>query len=191
MQSLVLENIFEEVNVTDYQSVCYMYTNEGNPANILQTVCIWFDKIRGENSGSIEMWFIDLSLQPFLYIWKLIKLTIKLIAWAIIQTSLLPVDANDVTPEYDGIFKLRKLTDDFHFCNCVNLSHFRLPFPTDYQSSTMPPFQIGDEKIKTLNKSAIINRTRLYSCDKTIKLYTLSPSIRNRSNNNRAHSCDR
>lgn len=108
MQSLVLENIFEEVNVTDYQSVCYMYTNEGNPANILQTVCIWFDKIRGENSGSIEMWFIDLSLQPFLYIWKLIKLTIKLIAWAIIQTSLLPVDANDVTPEYDGIFKLRK-----------------------------------------------------------------------------------
>lgn len=46
---------------------------------------------------------INLSLQPFLYVFKLIKWTIKLIAWAIIQTSLLPVDANDVTNEYDGM----------------------------------------------------------------------------------------
>lgn len=38
MQSLVMENIYEEVNITDYQGVCYMNINDGNPANILQTV---------------------------------------------------------------------------------------------------------------------------------------------------------
>lgn len=38
MQSLVSENIYEEVNITDYQGVCYANTNEGNPGNILQTV---------------------------------------------------------------------------------------------------------------------------------------------------------
>lgn len=42
MQRLVSENIYEEVNVTDYQGVCYMNTNEGNPANILQTVCVHY-----------------------------------------------------------------------------------------------------------------------------------------------------
>lgn len=68
-------------------------------------------------------------------------------------------------------------------------------FP-DYPSSTSASAYASDsdEKIKTLNKSAIINRTRLYSCDKTTKLYTLSQSIRNRSNNNnnnRAQACDR
>lgn len=41
MQSLVIENIYEEVNITDYQAVCYMSINDGNPANILQTVCIF------------------------------------------------------------------------------------------------------------------------------------------------------
>ncbi|XP_055322700.1 voltage-dependent calcium channel subunit alpha-2/delta-3 isoform X3 [Sitodiplosis mosellana] len=139
MQSLVIENIYEEVNITDYQGVCYMSINDGNPANILQT--------------------------PFLYMIKLIKWTIKLIAWAIVQTSILPVDANDALGmDYEN---------------------------ADYPSSTMLPFQLnGEEKIKTLNKSAIINRTRLYSCDQTIKLYTLSPSLRNRSTN-RAPSCER
>lgn len=61
----------------------------------------------------------------------------------------------------------------------------------DYLSqSTATPFPAGggDDKIKNLNKS-IINRTRLYSCDKTVKLYTLSPSLRNRSNT-RAQSCE-
>lgn len=38
MQRLVSENIYEEVNVTDYQAVCDESINEGNPANILQTV---------------------------------------------------------------------------------------------------------------------------------------------------------
>lgn len=38
MQRLVTENVYEEVNVTDYQGVCYVNTNDGNPANILQTV---------------------------------------------------------------------------------------------------------------------------------------------------------
>lgn len=61
----------------------------------------------------------------------------------------------------------------------------------DYPSSTTIPLQNGgDEKIKTLNKSAIINRTRLSSCDKTIKLYTVSPSIKSHSAN-RPLSCDR
>lgn len=38
MQSLVSENIYEEVNITDYQGVCNAKTSEGNPANVLQTV---------------------------------------------------------------------------------------------------------------------------------------------------------
>lgn len=40
MQSLVSENIYEEVNITDYQGVCNADTNGGNPANILQTVSV-------------------------------------------------------------------------------------------------------------------------------------------------------
>lgn len=38
MQRLVAELIYEQVNITDYQAVCKHNTNEGNPANILQTV---------------------------------------------------------------------------------------------------------------------------------------------------------
>lgn len=38
MQNLVNENIYDEVNVTDYQGVCEDNINEGNPASILQTV---------------------------------------------------------------------------------------------------------------------------------------------------------
>lgn len=45
MQSLVSENIYQEVNITDYQGVCFVNTNEGNPANILQTVRMMAYKI--------------------------------------------------------------------------------------------------------------------------------------------------
>lgn len=76
---------------------------------------------------------------------------------------------------------------NFYFCG------FHWFSMIDYASSTVQPFTTssGDEKNKMWNRSHIINRTRLYTCDKTIKLYTLSQSIRNRSNNNRAQSCDR
>lgn len=40
MQRLVSENIYEEINITDYQGVCFMNLNDGNLANILQTVGI-------------------------------------------------------------------------------------------------------------------------------------------------------
>lgn len=40
MQTLISENIYEEVNITDYQAVCKMNINDGNPANILQTVIL-------------------------------------------------------------------------------------------------------------------------------------------------------
>lgn len=45
--------------------------------------------------------FSRIKLQPFIYIIKLIKWTVKLLAWAIIQTSLLPVDASDMGMDYD------------------------------------------------------------------------------------------
>lgn len=48
-----------------------------------------------------EKSFLFLLSQPFLYIIKLIKWTVKLVAWAIIQTSLLPVDASDMGMDYD------------------------------------------------------------------------------------------
>lgn len=38
MQHLIFENIYEEINITDYQAVCEDPSNEGSPANILQTV---------------------------------------------------------------------------------------------------------------------------------------------------------
>lgn len=38
MEQLVDENVYEEVNITDYQAVCYNHINEGNMANILKTV---------------------------------------------------------------------------------------------------------------------------------------------------------
>lgn len=41
MQRLVYENIYEEVKITDYQSVCDESINEGNPANILRTVRLY------------------------------------------------------------------------------------------------------------------------------------------------------
>lgn len=103
MQRLVSENIYEEVNITDYQGVCYKTINEGNPANILQTVCMLFaEKIVVIFLARAE-WkiFPFLLSQPFLYIIKLIKWTVKLVAWAIIQTSLLPVDASDMGMDYD------------------------------------------------------------------------------------------
>lgn len=40
MERLVIENVYEEVNITDYQAVCYINMNDGSPANILQTVNI-------------------------------------------------------------------------------------------------------------------------------------------------------
>lgn len=42
MERLVTENVYEEVNITDYQAVCYNHINEGNPANILKTVIFIF-----------------------------------------------------------------------------------------------------------------------------------------------------
>ncbi|XP_031633434.1 voltage-dependent calcium channel subunit alpha-2/delta-3 isoform X3 [Contarinia nasturtii] len=132
MQNLVAENIYEGVNITDYQGVCTQDVPEGSPANILQT--------------------------PFLYIFKLLKWTIKWIAWVLIQNSLLPASANDMS-DYDAYLS----------------------------QSTATPFPM-DDKIKNLNRS-IIKRTRLFSCDKTIKLYTLSPTLKNRSNP-RAQSCE-
>lgn len=101
MERLVLENIYEEVNVTDYQAVCYMNTNEGNPANILQTVriaCVFYFLFY------LTLFNVEIFVcsQPFLYIFKLIKWTIKLLAWAIVQTSLLPVDANEIMEDYGG-----------------------------------------------------------------------------------------
>lgn len=60
-------------------------------------------------------------------------------------------------------------------------------FEDEYPSSTAAPSEVRN---KPLNKSAIINRTRLYSCDQTIKLYSLSPSIKNKTVN-RVESCER
>lgn len=38
MRRLIAENIYEEVNVTDYQAVCEKNKNENSPANYLRTV---------------------------------------------------------------------------------------------------------------------------------------------------------
>lgn len=48
-----------------------------------------------------------------------------------------------------------------------------------------------DEKEEPLtNRSTIITRTRLYSCDQVIRLFSLSPSIKNRTSN-RVQTCER
>lgn len=38
MDRLVTENIFQEVEITDYQAVCFERKNDGSPANGLRTV---------------------------------------------------------------------------------------------------------------------------------------------------------
>lgn len=40
MQRLISENIYEEVNITDYQAVCHQDKMEGSPANILRAVSV-------------------------------------------------------------------------------------------------------------------------------------------------------
>lgn len=103
MQTLISENIYEEVNVTDYQGVCTINMNDGNPANILQTVILLATFCSRVVATQWSYKCFVIILQPFIYILKLIKWTIKVIAWAIIQTSLLPVDANDLGgAEYDS-----------------------------------------------------------------------------------------
>lgn len=39
MQRLIAENVYEEVNITDYQAVCHQDASPNNPANMLRAVC--------------------------------------------------------------------------------------------------------------------------------------------------------
>lgn len=47
------------------------------------------------------------------------------------------------------------------------------------------------DKIKGGYHSAVINRTRLYSCDKVVTLYTLSSAVRNKTNQHAPRGCER
>lgn len=38
MQRLIAENIYERINITDYQAVCKAETGDHSPANILRAV---------------------------------------------------------------------------------------------------------------------------------------------------------
>lgn len=63
----------------------------------------------------------------------------------------------------------------------------------DYDSGSSadtPCNFVDDREEPTQNRSSIITRTRLYSCDQVIKLYSLSSSIKNKTWN-RVQPCER
>lgn len=63
----------------------------------------------------------------------------------------------------------------------------------DYDSGSSTDSQcmfVDDKEEPLVNRSTIITRTRLYSCDQVIRLYSLSPSIKNKTVN-RVQSCER
>lgn len=66
-----------------------------------------------------------------------------------------------------------------------------------YDSSTLDPLETkaeppSDDKVKAFDNSAVINRTRLQSCDQIVTLYTLSPPNKNKTvYRTPAHGCER
>lgn len=65
-----------------------------------------------------------------------------------------------------------------------------------YDMSTTEPLDNreppSDDKSKQFDNSVIINRTRLQPCDRIITLYTLYPSIKNKTvYRTPAHGCER
>lgn len=161
MQRLIAENIYEEVNITDYQAVCHQDKDEGNPANILRAVCtIPAEKKYPDNFAQLST-LICCSFfpQPFKHIYNLLKWIGNVLIWTFMHTFIIPVQGSDC--DYDS----GASTDSK--CEFVD-----------------------DKEVPLTNRSAIITRTRLYSCDQVIRLYSLSPSIKNKTNN-RVQSCER
>lgn len=160
MQRLISENIYEEVNITDYQAVCHQDKNENNPANILRAVCI---SIFTLILHVIEISFFFLWIfftQPFMHVYTLLKWIGNVLIWTFMHTFIIPVQGTDC--DYDS------------------------------GSSTDSDCRFVDEKEEEPlnNRSTIITRTRLYSCDQVIRLYSLSSSIKNKTIN-RVQSCER
>lgn len=98
-----------------------------------------------------------------MHVLNLMKWIGNFIIWTFIQTFIVPVRGNNEDFEYD-----------------ITVLPTSAPCADD-----------DDEHNDQLNRTPIITRTRLYSCDQVIRLYTLSPLIKNKTSTNRVQSCER
>lgn len=168
MERLVAEQIYQPINITDYQAVCFDDKNRNSPGNVLRT--------------------------PFVYAGAVLRWAMRWLTWSAFRMAALSATW---WPEAEAFSQYEEYEDNGGGGEDDGVATHDPTAMGGKAFNDDPGYSSGpvDEKTRS-ERVAKINRTRLQPCDQEVTLYALYPQNYKQHNAKSvyripAHDCER